>query len=140
VWKVSLLIPLLLIAAACNRGNQSKEAILDGVRDHLKGSSVNLSAMDMDLTDVQFSGSNADATVTFKPKGTNIAQGMELHYRMQQKDGRWAVVGIQDSAHAGSIPPGAANPHGAGGLPDGDPHGGAPGVMPSPDDLPPTKK
>lgn len=133
-------MPLLLIGAACSRGNQSKEAIRQGVLDHLKGSSLNLSAMDMDVTEVQFSGDNADATVTFKPKGMTVAQGMALHYRMQQKDGRWAVVGIQDSGHAGSVAQGAANPHGAGGLPDGDPHGGAAAIMPSPDDLPPTKK
>jgi hypothetical protein len=133
-------MPLLLIAAACNRGNQSKDAIRQGVLDHLKGSSVNLAAMDMDVTDVQFSGANADATVTFKPKGTNIAQGMALHYRMQEKDGRWAVVGIQDSGHAGSIPPGAADPHAAGGVPAGDPHDAVQSAMPSPDDLPPTKK
>ncbi|HLI86780.1 MAG TPA: hypothetical protein VKV17_22935 [Bryobacteraceae bacterium] len=133
-------MPLLLVGAACSRGNQSKEAIRQGVLDHLKNSSVNLAAMDMDVSDVQFSGNNADATVTFKPKGMTVAQGMALHYRMQQKGGRWAVVSIQDSGHAGNVPEGVANPHGAGGLPSGDPHEGAVAVMPSPDDLPPTTK
>jgi hypothetical protein len=141
VLKVSLLLPLLLIAAACNRGNQSKEAIRQGVLDHLKSSSVNLAAMDMDVTEVQFNGNNADATVTFKPKGSAIAQGMALHYRMQEKDGRWAVVGIQESGHSGSVPQGMPNPHGSGAVPLPDnPHGSAAGVMPSPEDLPPTKK
>jgi hypothetical protein len=127
--KASLLMPLLLIAAACNRGNQNKEAIRQGVLDHLKGSSLNLSAMDMDVTDIQFHGSNAEAAVTFKPKGMTVAQGMVLHYQMQEKDGRWAVVGIQDAGHGGAVAQGAP-----------DPHGGAPGAMPSPEDLPPTKK
>jgi hypothetical protein len=133
-------MPLLLLAAACNRGSQSKEAIRQGVLDHLKGSSVNLSAMDMDVTEVQFNGANADATVTFKPKGVAVAQGMALHYRMQEKDGRWAVVGIQDSGHSGTVPQGTTNPHGAGDTPTADPHGAAPSAMPSPEDLPPTKK
>lgn len=138
--KVSLLVPLLFLAVACNRGNQSKEAIRQAVLDHLKGSSVNLAAMDMDVTEVQFNGQNADATVTFKPKGATVAQGMALHYRMQQNGGRWAVVGIQDSGHAGGVAQGVPSPHGAGAepLPD-NPHGGG-GAMPSPEDLPPTKK
>jgi hypothetical protein len=145
VLKVSLLLPLLLVAAACNRGNQSKEAIRQGVLDHLKSSSVNLAAMDMDVTEVQFHGENADATVTFKPKGATVAQGMALHYRMQEKDGQWAVVGIQESGHSGSVPQGMTNPHGtsdapqAAPLPD-NPRGSAAGAMPSPEDLPPTKK
>jgi hypothetical protein len=133
-------MPLLLLGAACSRGNQSKEAIRQGVLDHLKGSSVDLSAMDMEVTEVQFSGDNADATVTFKPKGMTAAQGMALRYRMQQKGGRWAVVAVQDSGHSNSVPPGVANPHGAGGIPTDDPHSGVSAVMPSPDDLPPIKK
>jgi hypothetical protein len=140
VLKVSLLLPVLLVAAACNRGNQSKEAIRLGVLDHLKGSSLNLAAMDMDVTEVQFHGENADATVTFKPKGAAVAQGMALHYRMQEKGGRWAVVGIQDSGHAGSAAQGMPNPHGTGAAPPpANPHG-AGIAMPSPEDLPPTKK
>jgi hypothetical protein len=140
VLKVYLLIPLLLIAAACNRGNQSRESIRQGVLDHLKGSSVNLAAMDMDVTEVQFNGTNADVTVTFKPKGATVAQGMALHYRMQEKGGRWAVVGIQDSGHSARVPQGMPNPHGAEAAPlPANPHG-AGGAMPSPEDLPPTKK
>jgi hypothetical protein len=139
VLKSSLLLLLWLVAGACNRGNQSKEAIRQGVLDHLRGSSVNLAAMDMDVTEVQFNGNNADATVTFKPKGAAVAQGMALHYRMQQKAGRWEVVGIQDSGHSGSVPQGLPNPHGAGAAPPANPHGGG-GAMPSPEDLPPTKK
>jgi hypothetical protein len=61
---------------------------------------------------------------------------MTLHYQMQQKSGRWEVVGTQDSGHAASAAPGAPNPHGEGSAPApaGNPHG----AMPSPSDLPPT--
>jgi hypothetical protein len=130
------LVPLVFLAA-CNRGNRSNEAIRQGVLDHLKNTSVNVAAMDMDLTSVDFNGGNrADVTVTFKPKGGPAVAGMALHYQMQEEGGRWAVVGIQDSGHSGSTPPGTANPHGDGAGPSGSPHGD----MPSPQDLPPIKK
>ena len=87
---------------------------------------------------IQFNGDKADATVLFVPKGGNPSQGMTLHYQMRQRSGRWEVVNTQDSGHAASVAPGAANPHGGGAegpAPD-NPHG----AMPSPNDLPPTKK
>jgi hypothetical protein len=131
---------LLLLAGftACNRGNQNKDAIRQGVLDHLSGRSLNLASMDVTISSVQFNGDKAEATVLFTPKGGNPSQGMTLHYQMQQKSGRWGVVGTQDSGHAGSVPPGAANPHeGVEGAPPvpGNPHG----AMPSPNDLPPAK-
>ena len=89
--------------------------------------------MDMDITDVAFKGDNADVTVLFKPKGATAAQGMALHYRMEEKSGKWAVVNIQDSGHGGAASQGGANPHGEDS--GSNPHGGA---MPSPEDLPPT--
>jgi hypothetical protein len=137
VRKAFFLAPLLLLGA-CNRENHSNEAIRQGVLDHLKSSSVNLAAMDMDVTTVDFKGDNADVTVTFKPKGGPPTAGMALHYRMQEKGGRWSVLSIQDSGHSGSVPPGMTNPHGGGvAAPGGSsPHG----AMPSPEDLPPTGK
>jgi hypothetical protein len=92
--------------------------------------------MDVDVTAVQFNGERADATVVFAPKGANPSQGMTLHYQMQEKSGRWQVVGTQDSGHAGSAVSGVPNPHdGEGGPPpSANPHG----AMPSPSDLPPT--
>jgi len=129
---------LLLLAGltACNRGNQSKEAVRQGVLDHLSGRSLNLAAMDVDVTSVQFNGDKADATVVFTPKGGNPSQGMTLHYQMQEKSGRWGVVGTLDSGHAASAAPGVPNPHDGEGEPPpaGNPHG----AMPSPSDLPPT--
>ena len=133
---------LALCFTACNRGTQGKDAVRQGVLDYLSGrSDLNLSSMDIDVSSVQFNGNKADATVTFSPKGGNPAQGMTMRYQLEQQGNRWAVVGRQDSGHAGSVAPGAANPHGAGAIPGGEanPHangGGAP-RLPSPDDLPP---
>jgi ribosome-binding factor A len=127
----------LLVAGlvACNRANRSNEAIRQGVLDHLAGRDLNVASMNIEVTSVQFNGDKADATVVFSPKGATAAQGMTLRYQMEQKSGRWQVVGTQDSGHA-AIPPGAANPHG-GAVPNApSPHG----AMPSPEDLPPAGK
>jgi hypothetical protein len=123
-----------VVVAGCNRSNQNRDAIRQGVLDHLATASINVAAMDMDLTAVQFNGDKADVTVMFRPKGVSAAAGMALHYRMQEKDGRWAVVEIQDSGHSGATPPGVSNPHGGGATPADNPRG----AMPSPEDLPPT--
>jgi hypothetical protein len=142
VVRIGSVLLLLALLTACNRGNQSKEAIRQGVLDHLAGRGLNIASMDIDIAAVQFNGDKADATVTFTPKGGSPSQGMTLRYQMQEKSGRWQVVGTQDSGHAGAVSPGAANPHGTNppgnaGPPDGaNPHG----AMPSPEDLPPTGK
>ena len=130
-----------LSLAACNRGAQSKDAVRQGVVDYLSGrKDLNITSMDIDVSAVQFNGNKADATVTFAPKGVSAAQGMTMHYQLEEQGGKWSVVGRQDSGHAGAVAPGAANPHGAGALPEGEanPHGGGGVRMPSPEDLPPT--
>lgn len=135
--RIALFLAPLLFFAGCNKGNPSNEAIRQGVLDHLKSTSVNVAAMDLDVTSVDFNGGDkADVIVTFKPKGGPAAAGMALHYRMQEQGGKWAVVGIQDSGHSGSTPPGMTNPHGGGAEPAGNSHGD----LPSLEDLPPTSK
>jgi len=87
--------------------------------------------MNVEVTSFQIDGNQAQATVSFSPKGGSAAQGMSMQYRLEQKGGRWAVVGRKDAG---------ASPHGGGAMPPAapgaeNPHGG--GKMPSPEDLPP---
>lgn len=118
--------------------------------DHLAKSSMslNMSSMDINVTDVKYTGNQALATVTFAAKGQNNgAPLMTIGYRMEQQGSKWVVVGVaNDSGHAGAADPnaGGANPHG-GAMPPAasgadNPHGGGAGKMPSPDDLPPASK
>jgi hypothetical protein len=90
---------------------------------------MNVASMNVEVTSVQFNGNQAEATVSFYPKGGNAAQGMSMQYQLELKDGRWVVMGRKDagsSPHGGMPPaaPGMENPHGG-------------GKMPSPEDLPP---
>ena len=59
------LATLVLVSCAlsgCNRASQSKEAIRAGVIEYV-ATKVNVGAMDVDVTSIDFKGSEADATV-----------------------------------------------------------------------------
>ncbi len=138
---------MVLCLIGCNRGSQDKEAVRQGVLDHLKSRGMNLPQMDVTVTSVQFNGNNADATVSFAPRGANAGQGMSMQYRLERQGSKWVVVGRQDvggAPHGGTPPaPGGAAPstESAPGAPAAqNPHGGA--QMPPPESLPPsgTKK
>jgi hypothetical protein len=121
----------MMCLAGCNRGVQNKDAVRQGVLDHLAQIQMNVASMSVEVTSVEFNGNQADATVSFSPKGGNGAQGMSMRYQLEKKDGHWVVMGRKD---AGS------SPHGGGAMPPAapgveNPHGG--GKMPSPEDLPP---
>lgn len=102
--------------------------------------------MSVDVTAVTFKGNEADATVSFAPKGsTGAGQGMTIRYVLERKGNRWVVKGRSGGANAhgagggmpGGMPgamPGGANPHG-GTMPEMP--GGAGAQSPSPGDLPP---
>jgi hypothetical protein len=142
---------VLLSVAACNRGNRSVEAVRQGVMDHLASSSLglNMSGMDVSLTDVHINGNQADVTASVTPKGAPAANGMSIKYHLEQRNSKWVVTGRQDAgggAPHGAMAPGNAstNPHG-GAMPS-NPHGGmemqggGSGKMPAPSDLPPVGK
>ncbi|HZT30527.1 MAG TPA: hypothetical protein VFA33_11615 [Bryobacteraceae bacterium] len=119
--NVALLLTLLA-ALGCNRGIDSKEAVRQGVLDYLSGrTNLNVSSMKVEVTSVMFRDNEADAVVSFAPKGaTSPSQGMEMRYTLERKGNRWVVKSRADSGKS---------PHGAGGM---SPHGGAAGDMPMP--------
>jgi hypothetical protein len=137
-------ITLALLLAGCNRGIQTKEAVREGVLDHLKARNMT-GSMNVEVTSVQFNGNRAEATVSVTPKGGSAEQGMAIGYQLEQQGKKWVVVGRKDVGgmpHGGAMPgaPGA-EPMGGGGMPAGaaeNPHGS--GKMPSPADLPPAGK
>jgi hypothetical protein len=140
--RIGSALLLILCIAGCNRGIQSKDAVRQGIVDHLATRGLNMSGMDLQVSSVQFNGNQADATVSFVPKGGNPSQGMTMQYHLEQQGNKWVVVGRRDSGapHGGSAAPGAGNPHG-GMAPGGETAApGAAGKMPSPEDLPPAGK
>jgi hypothetical protein len=115
---VKPLATLVLVSCAligCNRASQSQEAIRAGVIDYV-ATKVNVGAMDVDVTSIDFKGNEADATVSFRAKGADPASGLQMRYTLEQKAGKWVV---KDKAQAGGSPHGAAMNPGAGQLPPG---------------------
>ena len=119
---------LSCVVTGCNRASESKEAIRESVISYVSAK-ANVGSMDVDVTSISFKGNEADATVSFRPKGAGPSAGLQMQYTLEQKGGKWVV---KDKAQAGGSPHGAmpsggqpANPHGspgAGGeLPPGHP-------------------
>ncbi len=100
--KPFLVFLFALVLAGCNRGLDNKEAVRQGVVDYLAArSNLNVSSMSIDIVSVSFRGSEADATVSIRPKGGDAAAGMSMRYTLEKEGGRWVVKG-KGSGHAGS--------------------------------------
>jgi hypothetical protein len=113
-----------LVMGGCNRGLESTEAVRQAILDHLsKRGTVNLNSMQVDVVSVSFRQNEADAVVSFRPKGSEGGPGMTMNYTLEKQGNHWAVKGRADSG---------GSPHGAGGempggMPQGHPQvGGAP--------------
>jgi hypothetical protein len=105
-------------------------------------------AVDVEVTSVQLNGNQATAECAITPKGVPAGR-MPMSYNLEQRDGKWSVLGLAETApHGGAAIPGGM----PGGMPGGapnmeNPHGGgmpmpggpspSGGRMPSPDNLPP---
>jgi hypothetical protein len=132
--RIALLLAAVLALCGC-RGNHDKEAVLQGVLDHLAEAGFSNQNMDVSITSLQFNGDKADTVVQIAPKGQ--PQGMQMRYSLERKGSRWVVVGRADGGgHGAGVVPGAANPHG-GAIPPASGGGGGQ-KMPSPEDLPPS--
>jgi hypothetical protein len=128
------LSPLLLAVAllcgatvACNRAPENKDAVREGVMEHLsKNTGLDLKAMDVEVGNVTFQGSQATAMVSFKPKSSPDA-GMNMPYTLERRGTKWVVQKAGGGAgHSG----GAGMPDGA--TPPPDPGAHAPGATPPP--------
>ena len=127
--------PLLLAIAACSKAPpQDKTTVQKALVEYLAGrSGISVYSMDIEVTSVTFRGTEADAQVTFKAKGSTDASNlMQMKYVLEQKDGKWTVKGRSGaSEHGGPGAPGASGAPGHG--------GGAPEGMPAmPPGHPPT--
>ena len=115
--SLATLVLVICALSGCNRASQSKEAIRAGIIDYV-AAKVNVGAMDVDVTSIDFKGNEADATVSFRAKGADPASGLQMRYTLEQKSGKWVV---KDKAQAGGSPHGAAANPGGGELPAGHP-------------------
>jgi len=103
----SLLFVLGILSCSSSANLNSKDAVRKAVMDHLsqrKGLDLNMNAMELDIGDVAFRANDADATVSFRPKGSQTA-AMTMTYSLVRDGSQWKVK----PKAAGE---GGANPHG----------------------------
>ncbi len=83
---------LLLVSAGCQKNLQTNDAVLKGVKQHLANNKgLNIDSMDIQITKVAFRDTEADATVSFRPKGGDAAADMEMKYTLERKGNDWVV-------------------------------------------------
>ena len=134
------MLAALVLLSGCRKDIQNKEAVRQGVLNYLAKRS-DLTAMDIDVSNVSFHKNEANATVHFQAKGSpEPGAGMEIKYILERTGDQWVVKGrssMAGSGHgtpaggdAGQLPPGHPSVPGAGAaspaLPPGHPPLGQP--------------
>ena len=125
-----------LILSSCTKDIQNKDAVRQGVVNHLqarKNLDLDLSSMQVEVTAVTFRENEADATVSFVPKGGSPAAGMSMKYTLVRNGAAWEVKQKAEATNnphsGGAVAPPPVEP-GATTLPPGHPPmpstGGAP--------------
>jgi hypothetical protein len=116
----------LLFSAACKKQQNDNDAIRAGVIQHLislKG--LNVSAMEITVSQVTINGNQAQAVVDFRPKtGAPSGAGMQISYNLEKRDANWVVLKSLplggEIAHPapGQMPSGAVHPSSPNGMPN----------------------
>lgn len=108
--------------AGCNRSVENPEAVRTAILDYLATEKkMNVAAMQVDITALTFRQNEADATVSYRLKGTSGGSAMTFSYTLEKKGSAWVVKG---KAESGGTPHGTTGPAGAA-------PGAMPGTMPS---------
>ncbi len=131
-FLAALLGATVLIAGSCKSKPDDKEAIRAGVIKYLGSlNSLNVSAMDINVTQATVSGNQAQAQVEIRLKnGPPDGASMKLAYNLEKRGEEWTVVKSQPAGGTMQHPaPGQMPP---GGMPPGHPDvGGATGQAPA---------
>lgn len=108
----------LVILSSCSNKLKTREAVERGVRDGVVKRGLNIDAMDVTVTKVDFHGNEAEAVVAFTPKGGRLSDGLTWRYTLQQQNDHWVIV---KGSQAGSAPHGSTAPSDGNALPAGHP-------------------
>jgi len=114
----ALLGATLLFAGACKTKPDDKEAIRAGIIKYLGSlNTLNVSAMDINVTQATVNGNQAQAQVEIRLKnGQPDGASMKLSYSLEKRGEDWAVVKSQPAGGSmqhpapGEMPPGALPP------------------------------
>jgi hypothetical protein len=107
------LVGVLVFFAGCKKQESDADAIRSGINQHLASlKTLNLGAMDMNITNVSIQGNQAQAQVEFRPKtGAPQGAGMQVAYSLQKQNGLWIVQNTQPAGGSIQHPGPGENPH-----------------------------
>jgi hypothetical protein len=115
-------LALALLFTGCKRNIQNTEAVRRGVLDYLaKRTGLDVNNMQVEIASVNFRENEADAVVSFRPKGSNApGQSMQMRYTLERQNNEWVVKGraggtgeSMGNMPGGHPPIGAGEPMGA---------------------------
>jgi hypothetical protein len=106
-------IGLLAFFAGCQKQETDADGIRSGINQHLASlKTLNLTAMDMNITNVSVQGNQAQARVEFKPKaGAPQGAGMQVAYSLEKQNGLWVVQNSQPAGGSIQHPGPGESPH-----------------------------
>ena len=104
---------ILALLAGCKKQESDADLIRSGINQHLASlKTLNLDAMDMNITNVSIQGNQAQARVEFRPKtGAPQGAGMQVAYSLQKQNGLWVVQNSQPTGGSIQHPGPGENPH-----------------------------
>ena len=88
-----------LVLAACAKNIDNREAVQAGIIRDVAKRGVNVEQMDVNVTSVSFRGNEADAMVSFVPKGGAPNSGVSMKYTLERVKDEWAIKGRAGSGH-----------------------------------------
>ena len=116
--KLVLLLAVLSLAACATKNIQTKEAAKEAVVNHLgKVSGLDVSKMDVEITQMSFQETTADVGVSVSPKGMPATEGMQMAYQLKREGDKWVVAGKKGGSgggHGGGMAPPPAGGGGGG--------------------------
>jgi hypothetical protein len=104
---------LLALVVGCKQQESDFDAIRSGINQHLASlKTLNLGAMDMNITNVSVQGNKARAQVEFRPRtGAPQGAGMQVAYSLEKQNGLWVVQNSQPAGGSIEHPGPGENPH-----------------------------
>ena len=96
--KLALICVAALCLAGCAKNIDTPEAVREGVLKDI-AKKVDVQAMDVNVDSVSFREKEADAKVSFKPKGAPVSQSITMTYSLERQGDEWHIKTRNMQAH-----------------------------------------
>jgi hypothetical protein len=134
--KLASICLAAVFLTACGKNIDTPEAVKAGVLKDI-ATKVDIQNMDVNVDSVSFREKEADAKVSFRPKGGPASQSIVMNYSLERQGDEWRIKNRNmqgthtQPAAPGGAAPGSAAPNGEA-LPPGHPAAGSTGSGPLP--------